>query len=91
MPKKSPGARYSTASYGYAIRKACARANVPEWAPNQLRHARLTEVRRAFGLEAAQVIGGHAHADVTHVYAERDEAKAMEVVSKIGYFVNRTK
>ena len=54
------------------------------WSPNQLRHAAGTEVRRLFGLEAAQVILGHAKADVTQVYAERDQALAAEVMRKIG-------
>ena len=54
------------------------------WSPNQLRHAAGTEVRRLFGLEAAQVILGHAKADVTQVYAERDMAMAAEVMRKIG-------
>jgi hypothetical protein len=30
------------------------------WAPNRLRHTRGTEVRKQFGLEAAQVVLGHA-------------------------------
>ena len=54
------------------------------WSPNQLRHAAGTEVRRLFGLEAAQVILGHAKADVTQVYAERDMATAAEIMRKIG-------
>ena len=54
------------------------------WHPNQLRHTRATEVRRQYGLEAAQVILGHAKADVTQVYAERDNALAVEVTRKIG-------
>lgn len=54
------------------------------WHPNQLRHARATEVRAKFGLEAAQVILGHAAADVTQVYAERDAEKAREVARRIG-------
>jgi integrase len=54
------------------------------WAPNQLRHAAATEVRREFGLEAAQVILGHSQANVTQVYAERDLAKGIEVAKKIG-------
>ena len=54
------------------------------WSPNQLRHATGTEVRRLFGLEAAQVILGHAKADVTQVYAERDMATGAEVMRKIG-------
>jgi site-specific recombinase XerC len=54
------------------------------WSPNQLRHAAGTEVRRQYGLEAAQVILGHAKADVTQVYAERDQALAAEIMQKIG-------
>src|SRR5262249_6539691 len=38
------------------------------WAPNQLRHAAATEIRREFGLEAAQVALGHSQANVTQVY-----------------------
>jgi len=54
------------------------------WSPNQLRHAAATTIRKKFGLEAAQVILGHAAADVTQVYAERDADKAREVLRKIG-------
>ena len=43
-----------------------------------------TEIRRQFGLEAAQVVLGHAKADVTQVYAERDSALAVEVMKRIG-------
>jgi hypothetical protein len=41
-------------------------------------------VRRAFGLEAAQVVLGHSKADITQVYAERDEALAASVALKMG-------
>ena len=54
------------------------------WRPNQLRHTRATEIRQRFGLEAAQVILGHASADITQVYAERDAAKAREVALAMG-------
>ena len=54
------------------------------WHPNQLRHAAATAIRAKFGLEAAQVVLGHARADVTQVYAERDLAKAAEVMREIG-------
>ncbi len=54
------------------------------WSPNQLRHAAATEVRKQFGLEAAQIILGHSAADVTQVYAERDLAKGLEVARLIG-------
>ena len=54
------------------------------WAPNQLRHSHLTKVRKQFGLEAAQVAGGHARADVTQIYAERNLELAKQVAEKIG-------
>lgn len=54
------------------------------WHPNQLRHSFATRVRKAHGLEAAQVLLGHSRADVTQVYAERDEAKAAAVAAQIG-------
>ena len=54
------------------------------WSPNQLRHTAATEIRKKFGLEAAQVILGHAAADITQVYAERDADKAREVVRQMG-------
>ena len=59
-------------------------ALLPHWHPNQLRHSKATEIRRQFGLEAAQVVLGHAKADVTQVYAERDSALAVEVMRRIG-------
>jgi integrase len=54
------------------------------WSPNQLRHSAATAIRREFGLEAAQVALGHAQANVTQVYAERDLAKAANVARLIG-------
>lgn len=97
-PRRTPGERYTTASYGYAIRRAVKKANerrarlagggqfdlVPKWHPNQLRHLRATEARMAFGLEAAQVVLGHAKADVTQIYAERNANLAAAVALAIG-------
>lgn len=54
------------------------------WRPNQLRHAAATRVRREFGLEGAQVVLGHAQADVTQVYAERDAALAIRIAENVG-------
>src|SRR5262249_23287517 len=64
-PRKAPGARYTSASYARAVGAACAKAGVPRWSPNRLRHTFATEVRRRFGLEAAQAALGHERADVT--------------------------
>jgi integrase len=54
------------------------------WAPNRLRHTFGTRVRKDYGLEAAQVLLGHSKADVTQIYAERNEALAATVAAKIG-------
>ncbi|WP_238602836.1 site-specific integrase [Fimbriiglobus ruber] len=54
------------------------------WHPNQLRHAFATIVRKQHGLEAAQVLLGHTRADVTQVYAERNEQLAATVAAMIG-------
>jgi integrase len=54
------------------------------WHPNQLRHSFATRVRKLHGLEAAQVLLGHSRADVTQVYAERNEELAAKVAAKIG-------
>jgi len=54
------------------------------WSPNRLRHSAGTEIRKKFGLEAAQVILGHASADVTQIYAERDLQKAVDIMREVG-------
>jgi integrase len=54
------------------------------WSPNQLRHTFATRVRKEHGLEAAQVMLGHSKADVTQIYAEKNEALAVTVAAKIG-------
>lgn len=54
------------------------------WHPNQLRHSFGTEVRKAHGLDAAQVLLGHQHADVTQVYAEADRLRAQGIIAEIG-------
>ena len=54
------------------------------WSPNQLRHAAATEIRKRFGLEASQVVLGHSRADVTQVYAARDNSLAARIMSEVG-------
>jgi integrase len=83
-PKRKPAEVYSAHSYAHAITKACRRAGVPHWHPNQLRHNFATAARRRFGLEAAQVLLGHSKADVTQVYAERDLSLAVRVAAECG-------
>jgi integrase len=76
--------RFETRSYAHAIRRACKLAGVPVWSPNRLRHSAATRVRREFGLEASQVVLGHAHADTTQIYAATNERLAADVMLKIG-------
>jgi integrase len=54
------------------------------WHPNQLRHLHGTQIRKRFGLEAAQVALGHSRADVTQIYAARDLSLAEKVAAEIG-------
>jgi integrase len=57
---------------------------IAHWHPHQLRHTHATQVRRQFGLEAAQVALGHSAADVTQVYTARDLSLAVKVAKEIG-------
>ncbi len=96
--KKKPGANYTTERYARAVASGVMRGNarrellagegnydvIPHWHPNQLRHSFATRVRRKHGLEAAQVLLGHANANVTQVYAERDMRLAAEVAREVG-------
>lgn len=83
-PTRAPGEQYSKDSYNWAIRKACIRAGVEPWSPNQLRHNCATRVRRLYGLDAAATVLGHRLGTVTEVYAEADFQKAIEVMRQIG-------
>lgn len=91
-PKRAKRERYDTDSYRRAIKYAIAKANkgradgdkIPNWFPLQIRHARATQVRQQFGIEAAQVSLGHAHANVTEVYAERNMKLAAHVAAITG-------
>lgn len=83
-PKRKPGRHYAVHGLEVAVKRACKKAGVPSWHPNQLRHVYATMVRRVYGLEAAQVLLGHARADVTQVYAEKNLALAAKVAGEIG-------
>ncbi len=83
-PKRAPGDRYTPVTYRRAVYRACERAGVECWGPNRLRHTAATEVRKHFGLEAAQVVLGHSQATITQLYAERDNTLAASVARGIG-------
>jgi integrase len=54
------------------------------WSPNQLRHAKATELRKQYGLEAARLALGHSSADMTAVYAEKDLERLVEIARESG-------
>jgi integrase len=99
-PRRKAGLRYDPYSYRRAIHRACDLSDklahksqphlsaderiIPRWSPNRLRHSMATEIRKKFGLEAAQVVLGHSVADVTQIYAERDLEKAAAVIREVG-------
>ena len=97
---RPPGDQYRVGAYRRAIERATDRAYPPpadldaparkrwrrdhRWAPNQLRHTAAEEIRRDFGLDAAQVVLGHAKANITQVYACADTKQAADVMRRIG-------
>jgi integrase len=80
-PKRS---RYDVAGYRRAIKRACKKAKVAPWAPNQLRHTAATRLRRKYGIEAARTVLGHSTAFTTEIYAERDSKKARSIMESDG-------
>ncbi|MEZ6098125.1 MAG: site-specific integrase [Pirellulaceae bacterium] len=75
---------YSVGAYRTAIRRICDNIGIPRWSPNQLRHSAATEIRRDFGLDAAQVVLGHASAATTEIYADTNEQLAAKVAGERG-------
>jgi len=76
--------RYEVATYRRTIRRACEKAGIPVWSPNQLRHSRSTEIRKRYGLEASKACAGQREIGVTQHYAEQDHDLARRVMAEIG-------
>jgi integrase len=70
--------------YMVAVSKAARRAGVPHWTPLRIRHSALTEIRHKYGLDAAQVAGGHQHASTTEIYASADQELAARIARERG-------
>jgi integrase len=49
-----------------------------------LRHSAATEIRKRFGIEAAQHVLGHATLNVTEIYAEKNSEAARQIAAAIG-------
>jgi integrase len=83
-PKRRPGEKYTRWSYRQAIKRACKRAKVPHWTPLQVRHTTGTALRAKYGVEAAKTVLGHSRVETSQIYAERDLAKAAEIMKNEG-------
>lgn len=84
-PERAPRDRYCVDSYRQAVQKACRKAGVPAWHPNQLRHAAAAEIREKFDLERARATLGHTQAGMTAHYAQSADGRlAAEVAERIG-------
>jgi integrase len=83
-PKRTPKNFYDVNGYRRAIARACKVAEVESWHPHRLRHTAATDIRRQFGLEAAQHVLGHSTTAMTEIYAEKNQEIARAVAAKIG-------
>jgi integrase len=88
-PKRPKRNHYDTDSYRRAIMYGFKKAQkagvqIPHWHPHQLRHSLATEIRKKYGIEAAQIALGHARADVTEVYAEKNMEIAKKIAREMG-------
>lgn len=81
--KRAPGVRYATYTYDHCVLRACRRAGVEPWAPNQLRHTVGTAVEDSHGREDARCVLGHKNPTTTAVYCESVE-RAARVIAQIG-------
>jgi integrase len=82
--RRPSGKAWDRHSYREALHLACKITGVDTINPNQLRHSAGTEIRQKFGLDGAQVLLGHSHADTTAIYAEVDNSKGAMIAREIG-------
>jgi len=78
------GDQYTVDAYRRAVHRACKKAGVARWSPNQLRHTRATELRKGFGLDTAGAVLGHRKLETSQVYAERSMEAAVAAARKTG-------
>ncbi len=70
-------------AYCRAIVRACEDLKIERWTPHHLRHTFLTRVREEHGIEAAQVLAGHAAPDMTAVYSAKMDSLAASVAAQL--------
>ena len=79
-----PDRLYKRHSYSNTIKRCCKRLGIPVWTPNQLRHTAATAIRKSADVETAKTILGHSELRTTEIYAERELARAVEIMLRIG-------
>jgi len=82
--RTAEGKPYRRDSYTTAIARAAKKAGVEHWSPNQLRHARATELNDALGIEVAGAVLGHGKLETTQIYAQKRERAALEAAALTG-------
>jgi integrase len=94
--RRPRGATYTPDSYRRAIEYGVTRSNrerakgdpeavsINKWSPYQLRHSFATNMRRDYGVEAAQLGLGHARTNIVDVYAEKNLAVIVNIARKSG-------
>ena len=95
-PKRPKGSLYTPDSYRRAIEYGVTRSNrertkgdaeaasISKWSPYQLRHSFATNMRRDYGVEAAQLGLGHARTNIVDVYAEKNLSLIVDIARKSG-------
>lgn len=74
----------SRASVSNAIKRACLKLGIKKFTLHWMRHTAASRFREEYGLDTAQVLLGHASADITEVYAAVDMKKALQVARDAG-------
>jgi len=64
-------------TYASIIRRACDRAGVPRFVPNELRNTAGTQIMESHGFEAARAMLGQSHPSMTLHYTSEMTAKAV--------------
>lgn len=94
--KRPKGNCYTSASYRRAIKYGVTRSNrertkanaeaveIANWSPYQLRHSFATNMRREYGVEAAQLGLGHARTNIVDVYAEKNLSLIVDIAREAG-------
>ena len=70
-------------AYRQAVKRICARNNIPPWCPAQIRHSYLTRVGMT-DLEGARAVAGHTSTATTLIYADIDLARAVLLQQAVG-------